>query len=115
MAFSGAVLALLSLSPRHCHCCRKRPKTQHTADEGRGAHCKQEWRHQAAILHKQGMRHRPSGDPLHYCRQDSDSQLFTSWISPGQEARPFHICSRKIEMDTGRSVSRAFQRQSAGS
>jgi len=36
--------------------------------------------------------HRPTGDPLHNCRQASDSQLLTSWVSPEQEPRPCHVC-----------------------
>ena len=38
--------------------------------------------------------------------QANDSQLFTSWVSPEQESRPCHVCSRAVWMDTGRSVSR---------
>jgi len=33
-------------------------------------------------------RHRPSVDPLRYCRQASDSQLLTSWVIPEQETPP---------------------------
>jgi len=40
------------------------------------------------------------------CRQASDPQLLTSWVSPEQESRPFHVCSRTDGMNTGRSLSK---------
>ena len=56
-------------------------------------------RYQTVSLEEQGTRHRLSGD---HWRQASDSQLFTSWVNPEQEARPCRICSRAFGMDTGR-------------
>ena len=53
--------------------------------------------------------HRPTGDPLHNCRQASDSQLFTSWVSPEQESQPCHVCPWAVGMVTGRSVSRIIR------
>ena len=80
--------------------------TQRTPAEHREAHCKQDLRHCAASLQEQGFHHRPTGDPLHNRRQASDSQLFTSWVSPEQEPRPFHVCPRAVGTVTGWSVSR---------
>ena len=42
------------------------------------------------------------GDPLHNCRQASDSQLLTSWVNPVQELRHCHVCPRAVGMVTGR-------------
>jgi len=33
-----------------------------------------------------------------HCRQASDSQLLTSWVSWEQEAQPCHVCSRAVGM-----------------
>jgi len=60
-------------------------------------------------LQERGIGHRPSGDPLHNCRQVSDSQPLTSWVSPEHEAGPCHVCTRAIGMDTGRPVSWAVR------
>jgi len=53
--------------------------------------------------------HRPTGDPLYNCRQASDSQHFTSWVSPEQEPRLRHVYPWAIGMVTGRSVSRTIR------
>ena len=90
-------------------CCRGWPTTQHSATEHRGAHHKQDYRYRAASIQEQGIRHRPTGDPLHSCRQASDTQLLTSWVSPVQEARPFHVCSRAVGMVTDWPVSRGIE------
>jgi len=52
--------------------------TQPTPAEHRGAHRKQDQRYRAASLLEQDAYHRPTGDPLHYRRQASDSQFLTS-------------------------------------
>ena len=46
---------------------------------------------------------------MHNCRQASDSQLITSWVSPEQESRPCHVCPWAVGMVTGRSVSRPIR------
>jgi len=38
-----------------------------------------------------------------------DSQLCTNWVSPEQESRPCHVCSRAVGMDTGQLVSRTIR------
>ena len=43
------------------------------------------------------------------CRQTSDLQLLTSWVSPEQEPRPCHVCPWAFGMVTGRSVSRTIR------
>ena len=90
------------------------PKMTHdptycTPAEHRRAHCKQDLCHWAASLQEQGFHHRPTGDPLHNCRQASDSQLFTSCVSPEQEPRSCHVCPRAVGMVTTRSVSRTIR------
>jgi len=90
-------------------CCRRLPKIQHSAAEHWGAHRKQDKCYRVASLQEQGTLHRPSGDPLHNCRQANDSQLFTSWVSPEQEPRPFHVCPWAVKMVTGRPASRTIR------
>jgi len=41
--------------------------------------------------------------------QTIDSQFLASWVSPEQKARPFHVYSRAVGMDNGRSVFRATE------
>ena len=84
------------------------PKTQHTAAENPGAYHKQDQHYRAVSLQEQGTHH-PSGDPLNYCRQASDSQLLTSWVSPEQEAWPCYICPWVVGIDTGQLVFRAIR------
>jgi len=88
---------------------KKWPTAQHTPAEHRGAHWKQDLRHWAASLYVQGLHHRPTGDPLHNCRQASDSQLLTRWVNSEQESRPCHVCARAVGMVTGRPVSRSIR------
>ena len=90
-------------------CCRRWPTTQHTPAEQRGVHWQQDLRHWAASLREQVFLRSPTGDPLHNCRQASDSQLLTSWVNPEQESRPCHICLLAVGMVTGRSLSRSIR------
>jgi len=61
------------------------------------------------LAYKNKTCYHPSGDPLRNCRQASDSQLLTSWVSPEQESWPCHDCSQGVGMDTGWSVSRTIR------
>jgi len=106
-AWDGSNNALLKA--RQQKCCRRWPTTQHNPAEHRGAHWQQDLRHWAASLLEQGFHHRPTGDPLHNCRQVSDSQLLTSWVNPEQESRPCHVCPRAVGMVTCRSDSRSIR------
>jgi len=84
-------------------------KIQHSAVEHRGAHCKQDQCYQAASLQEQHYSPSSTGEPLHNCRQASDSQLLTSWVSPKLEAQPCHVCPWAVGTVTGRSVSRTIR------
>ena len=79
--------APFSRRARKQKCCRRRT-TQHTPAEHRGAYCKQDLCHWAASLYENGFHHRPKGDPLRNCRQASNSQVLTSWVSPEQKHFP---------------------------
>jgi len=76
-----------------------RATTQHTPAERRGApESKTSVIEQLAYTVRARFHHRPTGDPLHNCRQASDSQLLTSWVIPEQESRPCHVCPRAVGM-----------------
>jgi len=82
--FQGAATSLLPKMTEDPTYCSWTPRS----------HRKQDQRHRVASLQEQGVRHRSSWDPLNYRRQASDSQRLTCCVSPEEEARPCHICSR---------------------
>ena len=69
----------------------------------------QDQRHRETNLQEQSTCHCSSGEPLHYRRQASDSELLISWVSPDEASRPWHIRSRAVGAHIGRSVSRAIR------
>ena len=90
---------------QHFHC-RRRPKTRILQLDTEGLTA-----NKISIIEQleQGIHDHPTRDPLRNCRQVSDSQVLTSWVSSEQKPWPCYVCSRAVRMDVVQSVSRTIR------